>query len=108
MKLSVTLTPARIAIAVLAIITGVYHLLLPDPMLMLNGLGYLGLLFLYFVQQKILRIPRPTVRWIFMGYTAITIILYFVVRGAEGLTFLPGMFIKLVELGLLVLLYLDK
>jgi hypothetical protein len=108
MKLSVKLTPTRITLAILAIITGVYHLLLPDLMLMLNGLGFLGLLAAYFVRLDFIPIKRPTLRWLFMGYTLITIVLYFALRGLGGLTFIEGMVIKLVELGLLFLLYQDR
>ena len=108
MKLAVKMTPARTALAILAAVTGVFHLFLGDLILMLNGLGYLGLLAAYFLKLDFVPVKRPTLRWLFMGYTALTIVLYFVVRGLGGFSFLPGMIIKLVEVALLLLLYQDK
>ena len=108
MKLAVKLTPARTALAILAVITGVYHLFLGDLMLALNGAGFLGLLAAYFLKLNFVPVKRPTLRWMFMGYTALTFVLYFVVRGVGGFTFLPGMVIKLVEAALFLLLYQDR
>ena len=108
MKLAKTLTPARTALALLALVTGVFHITLGLPMMVLNGLGFLGLLAAYLFKLSFITIPRPSLRWLFMGYTALTIVLYFALRGLEGFTYLPGMLIKLVELALLALLYQDK
>lgn len=105
MKKSTKLGSLQIGVIGLTLITAVIHfsLLFPDPLFILNGLGYLGLLAgLYFLPQTA---PfRSQVRWLFIGYTALTIILFFVMNSDRPPL---GLFDKAVELVLLVLLYLD-
>lgn len=96
-------------IIVLVLITALVHLGIgfsfPDVLFIFNGLGYLGLLALYFVRFDFLPVPRNWVRWAMAGYTALTIILYFIMQLQPTGQFSPvGLFTKLVELVLIILL----
>jgi hypothetical protein len=98
--------PVRLGIIVLAIGTALIHLYLGlqgFPLFVLNGFGYLGLL-----AALILPIPRISeyrnlVRWVFVGYTALTIFLWILV-GARNPT---GYADKIIELALVALLLLE-
>ena len=105
MKASVKLGSLQIGVIVLTLITAVIHLtlLFPDVLFILNGLGYLGLLAgLYFLPQ--LAGQRSLIRWAFIGYTVLTITLFFVMNPERPPL---GLFTKAVEVVLAVLLYLD-
>ncbi len=110
-----TVNTRQIGIIILTIITALIHLFLGITSLgegffgvifILNGLGYLALMAaLYLVPQ--LAGLRPYIRWAFIIYTAVTIILYFAfnwpdVWGPAGIT------AKIVEIILVVLLWLDR
>ena len=78
----------RVSVAVLTLGTAVIHLSLafPDPVFIMNGLGYLALL-------AALLSPRTAryhgaVRWMLVGYAALTIFLWtlFGARSAIGYT----------------------
>jgi hypothetical protein len=81
----------RIGVILLTVGTATIHLYLGlqgFPLFVLNGLGYLGLL-----AALILPIPRISeyrilVRWVLVGYTALTIFLWILVgaRNAIGYT----------------------
>ncbi|MBK8988409.1 MAG: hypothetical protein IPM39_20470 [Chloroflexi bacterium] len=72
----------------------------------LNGLGYLALLAgLYFLPQ--LAGQRALIRWALLGFTAVTIILYFVFNWPEVWGVI-GLLTKAIELALVVLLWLEK
>lgn len=89
----------------LTLVTAVIHftLLFPDVLFILNGLGYLGLLAgLYFLPQ--LAGQRALIRWVFIGYTALTIILFFVMNPERPPL---GLFTKAVEAVLIALLFMD-
>ncbi len=103
---SVKLRALDIAIIVLTLITAVIHLSLGGPMFILNGLGYLTLLIVYFLPA--LAKWHGWIRWLFIGYTLLTIILYFVFSGGESFQNSLGLVTKAVELVLLVLLFLDR
>lgn len=90
----------------LTVVTAVIHLVLfisgGFVIMLLNGLGYIALLAaLYFVPQ--LESMRPTVRWVLIGYTAVTIILYFVFNWPDVLSPL-GLIDKAVEALLIIAL----
>ncbi len=73
--------------------------------MLLNGLGYIALLAaLYFIPQ--LESMRATVRWALVGYTAVTIILYFAFNWPDVLNPL-GLINKAVE-ALLILALLRE
>ena len=91
---------------VLAVGTAAIHLYLGlqgFPLFVLNGLGYLGLL-----AALILPIPRISeyrnlVRWIFVGYTALTIFLWILVGARNSLGYTD----KVIEIILVALLVLE-
>lgn len=95
----------RIGIVVLTIITALVHLSLnfPDPVFILNGLGYLTLLAALYL--PVLRVApyRGLVRWVLIGYAALTVILWL----AIGLRTPTGYLTTLDEVVLILLLLLD-
>lgn len=98
------------AIVGLAVATAVIHLILGIQFgaipFILNFLGYLALVVaLYFLPQ--LSGQRALVRWGLVGYTALTIILYFVMND-DALTSALGLVTKAIEVALIVLLVTDK
>lgn len=96
----------QIGIILCAIATTVIHLTLsfPDPMFILNGLGYLGLTAALFLPLPFLKNYHSLVRYILMGFTFVTIIAWV----AIGLRIPLGYITKVIELGLLALLWLDR
>ena len=109
MKTTTSVGPLQIGILLLTAATAIIHLVLAIPaniLFYLNGLGYLGLgAALYFVPQLANR--RSLVRWVLMGYTAVTIVLFFVFNAGTGYGTL-GLIDKAIELVLVVLLWLDR
>jgi hypothetical protein len=96
----------RVGIAVLTLVTAAIHfsLLFPDPVFILNALGYLGLLAASFVPVAALERLKPLVRLAFVGYAALTLILWLVmgVRTAIG-------YLSVVdELALIALLLIER
>ncbi len=103
---SMTLGAIQIGIILLAIATAVIHLTLsfPDPMFILNGLGYLGLTAALFLPLPFLAERRTLVRYGLMGFTLLTIILWV----AIGMRTPVGYIAKVIEIALLALLWLDR
>ena len=101
-------------IVLLTLVTAIIHLfvglpVLPlglDTLLFLNGLGYLVLLYLWTRPPAFL--GKGVVRWVFILYTAVTVIGYFVTWGVDGFLDPLGMFTKLVEIVLIILLWTVK
>lgn len=95
----------RAGIITLTLGTAFIHLQLafPDPVFILNGIGYLTLLAaLYLPIPRVARY-RSAVRWLLMGYTALTIFLW-VLFGAR----IPiGYIDKAIEIALILLLLLE-
>ena len=105
-----SLNPRRYAIVALTVITALIHLALSfnpfNPLFILNGVGYLVLIAaLYFVPQ--LAGQRALIRWVLMGYTAVTFVLYFVFNWPD-IWGPAGLIDKGVELILMILLWLDR
>ncbi len=105
----------RTLILIFGLITAVIHLAvgwgfenLLTTILFLNGLGYLVLLYAYLKPPAFLAGQRNLVRWVFILYTLVTLVGYFVVWGAEGLQSFLGMITKVDEAALIVALWLDK
>jgi peptidoglycan/LPS O-acetylase OafA/YrhL len=99
-----------IAIVLLTLATAAIHFsrAMADPeirvLFILNGLGYLVLLTLLYLPQ--LRGRRPWIRRIFIGYAALTIVLYFVWGLMSGEWNMPiGPLDKLIEVALIALLW---
>jgi hypothetical protein len=90
----------------------------PDPLFILNGLGYLGLLGAYFLPISFFRDRHKLVWSVFFGYVILTIVAWFyiwviqyVIIGGEPFfshDSIYGVPAKLVELALLGLLWSDK
>ena len=68
----------RIGVVVLTLITAIVHLslLFPDPVFILNGLGYLTLLTALYLPNPRLTPYRRVVRWTLIGYATLTILLW--------------------------------
>ncbi len=68
----------QIGVIILTLITAFVHLSLnfPDPVFILNGLGYLTLLATLYLPISQLVPYRPIVRWLLIGYAALTVILW--------------------------------
>ena len=68
----------RIGVVVLTLITAIVHLslLFPDPVFILNGLGYLTLLVVLYLPNPRLVPYRRVVRWTLIGYAALTTLLW--------------------------------
>jgi hypothetical protein len=96
-----------VGIFLLALATAAIHLYLGlsfgNTLFVLNGLGYLGLLAA--LQLPIPQVARfrPIVRWVLVGYTALTIVLYFVMAPLTVI----GLVDKAIEVALIVLLLAD-
>lgn len=69
-------TSIRIGVVVLTLIAAIVHLslLFPDPVFILNGIGYLTLLAVLYLPVPRLVPHRRVVRWALVGYTTLTIL----------------------------------
>lgn len=95
--------PVMSGIILTTLITAVIHLALGIPLFILNGLGYLGLLVLLYAPLPALARFQPMVRYILIGYTVLTIVLYFVMAPLMAL----GLITKAVEVVLVILLAVE-
>ena len=93
----------RVAVAVLTLSTAMIHLSLafPDPVFILNGLGYLALLAALLPPQTARY--HSAVRWALVGYTALTVLLW-VLFGARSAI---GYADKAIEVTLILLLLVE-
>lgn len=101
--------PIKIAILLLTLATLAIHLIVLnsggiDILFTLNGLGYLVLLLLYFLPIPIAQNNRNLIRWVFIGYTAVTILAWVFV----GEPALLGYVTKAIEVLLIISLLLDR
>ncbi len=95
----------QIGIVVLVLGAALIHFSLnfPDPGFILNGLGYLTLLAALFLPIPQLARYRHVVRWVLIGYAALTIFLWILL----GERTLIGYTATTIEVVLIVLLLLD-
>ena len=95
----------RIGIAALTVATALIHLQLnfPDPVFILNGLGYLTLLAALFLPIPQISRYRNVVRLVLAGYAALTILLWILVGARTPIGYID----KVIELALITLLLLD-
>lgn len=102
---------SRNGITILTLITASVHLLLgisgSDPLFILNGIGYLVLLYIFFWTPGFLQGQKSLIRWGFMGFTALTIVLYFVMN-PDRFESVLGLITKFDELLLIVGLWQSK
>lgn len=96
----------RLGIVVLTLFTAMIHLYLGLssglPPFVLNGLGYLALLAALYLPVPQLVSYQNVVRWVLVGYAALTIVLWLVITG--GASTAIGYVDKVAELLLIVLL----
>jgi hypothetical protein len=100
------MTSLRIGILILGLATAAIHftLLFPDVMFILNALGYLAFLGLYFLPVTFFQRYHRLVRWAFIAYTLVTILAW-VAIGDKGMA--VGWITKAIEFALIVLMLLD-
>lgn len=105
--MAATINPGtlRIGIIVLTAATALIHLQLnfPDPVFILNGLGYLALLAALYLPVPQLARYHDTARWVLVGYTALTIFLWILLGARTPIGYID----KLIEVALISLLILD-
>ena len=95
----------KVGIVALTLGTAVIHLQLnfPDPIFILNGLGYLGLLAALYLPVPRLEERHNAVRWVMIGYAALTIVMW-VILGERTII---GYADKVIEVVLIFLLILE-
>jgi hypothetical protein len=96
-------TALRTGIVLLTLGTALIHLQLafPDPVFILNGLGYLTLLVALYLPQ--LARYRNVVRWVLVGYAALTIFLWVLIGARTPIGYID----KAIEVALIALLLLE-
>ncbi len=101
----------RVGIIALTIATALIHFRqaflfpTPDPLFILNGLGYLGLLAALYLPIPQLSGYKRLIRFALIGFTALTFVLYFAIN---GFSFFPiGYTDKAIEAILIVLLVVE-
>jgi len=100
----------QVGIILLTVATALIHFYLNvlmgklDLLFTLNGIGYLGLLAILFVEFPILKLQPRLVKWLLIIFTATTIFLW-VLFGERSLL---GYVDKLIEVLLLILLFIEK
>ena len=104
----------RIAIIILTLITAVIHLGLNlgglQPGFLVNAIGYLALMTVFFkwVNAPFL-VGREKLLWyVYIGYTALTVVAYFAVNGGKSFSNPVGLVDKAVEVLLIAALWLHK
>jgi hypothetical protein len=110
-KYQLQLSTLRIGILILSLLTALIHIYLAfqfpngtDIIFVLNGLGYLGLAALLYLPLPSMQRYRPLVRWMLIGYTALTVILWVLIGARNAIAY----FDKLIELGLMALLWMEQ
>ena len=121
------LSGKQVGIVLLTVFTATLHLAAafdkvlfpsPDPLFILNGLGYLGLLGAYFLPIKFLQDRHKLVWRVLFGYIILTIVAWifiwviqYVIIGVEpffGHDSIYGVLARITEVALLVLLWSEK
>lgn len=102
--------PLQWAIVLLAAATAAIHLWLafqfpagPDPLFILNGLGYLGLTALLYLPIPALARYRNLVRWVLIAYTLVTVLAWVFIGVRSPLAFVD----KAIEIALVICLWLE-
>jgi hypothetical protein len=111
MKIATKLGTNHYVIIGLTLLTAIIHLAMTRSgglVMLLNGLGYLGLLVAYYVQFDFLPVKRDWIRWAFMAFAALTIVAYFASWGMDSFSNPIGLATKIIELGLILMLWRDK
>src|SRR5262245_8197366 len=107
----------RLAIIILTLLTALVHLYLNintgtfvfQPIFTMNALGYLALLVLMFwppaFMAGMLKGREKLLHYIFIGYTAVTIVAYFIVNGADSFSNPIGLATQVIEAVLIYALW---
>jgi hypothetical protein len=111
LKSTLNLRRVQYGIIALATMTAVIHLLagFNEFILLLNGLGYLALIAAIYLFPQF-RAIRGTLLWVLLGYTFVTIVLYFASHpwGYEyGSIDRLGLATKVIEVALAGLIFVD-
>jgi len=98
-------TAIRIGVILLTLITAAIHLSLslPDPVFILNGLGYLTLLGALYLPIPRVTPYRRMIRWVLIGYATLTLLLWIAIGERTPL----GYWTAADEVVLVVLLVLE-
>ena len=99
------LTVGNILIVCLSILSGLIHLLQPDMLLKLNGIGYLLLGLGAVVTVKGVEEFKEVAPKMLLAYALMTISMYFVFHGSSAVGHTVGLITKVVELWLVVVLF---
>jgi hypothetical protein len=104
------LSAVQIGIILAALGTALIHfsLLFPNPLFILNGLGYLALLAAYFLPIDIAKRYHKLVRWAFIAFTFVTIVAWVAIGDKSWPAGSLGYVTKLIEVVLIVLLLVDR
>ena len=96
----------RAGIVALTLATAFIHLQLnfPDPVFIMNGLGYLTLLSALYLPLPQLSRYRNVARWALIGFTALTIFLWLLFGARIPIGYID----KAIEVALIALLILDS
>ncbi|MFU8771446.1 MAG: hypothetical protein ACNA8H_03390 [Anaerolineales bacterium] len=104
----------QVAIILLTLLTaGIHGIVLNiqmqtiDPLFTLNALGYLALLAALYLPLPIAKDNRPLVRWIFIGYTVLTVLVWVAIGDKSWPGDALGYITKLIEVFLILLLWLE-
>jgi len=102
---------SRNGILILTLITAGIHLMLgitqSDPLFVLNGAGYLVLLYAYLWTPGFLKSQRSLIRWAYIGFAVVTIVMFFAMS-PDPFTSVLGLITKFDELLLVVALLQSK
>lgn len=98
-------TALRAGIVVLTLGTASIHLQLnfPDPVFILNGLGYLGLLAALYAPIPQLARYRSIARWVLICYAALTVVLWIAIGERTPIGYAD----KVIEVALISLLLIE-
>ena len=107
---STRLSAVQIGIILATLATAAIHfsLLFPDVLFILNGLGYLTLLIAYFLPIDLARQYHGLVRWLFIGFTLVTILAWVAIGDKSWPAGSLGYLTKLIEVLLIGLLLVDR
>jgi hypothetical protein len=95
----------RGGIVLLTVATALIHLQLafPDPVFILNGLGYLALLAALYLPIPQVARYRHAARWVLVGYTTLTLFLWILIGARTPI----GYTTAVIEVALIALLLLE-
>lgn len=96
----------RVGIALLTAVTAAIHfsLLFPNAAFILNSFGYVALLTALYAPVPGLASRKPLVRWVFVGYAALTVIIWLAIGERSVIAYVA----KADELALIALLLVGR